>query len=72
MIKLSNTLSKITKFIFYALMLYFIYIVAGIQSGSYQFADYEKALYFMTFTASMAAVSLLLADLPAFLKKIGR
>ena len=64
-----HTLSHVTKFIFYGMMVYFLVLVIGILSGSYRFTETNTTFYYMVLTSSVALVSLLLTDLHGFFVK---
>lgn len=69
MIKVLEIISKITKVIFYALILFFIGVLVSILSGYFKFTDSQIPFYYTIGMAGVGFISLLLADIVTLLKK---
>lgn len=69
MIKFLDIISKITKYCFYGLMLFFGGILLSILLGYFKFVQSQVPFYFMTGVACVALISLISSDLLHKLKK---
>lgn len=69
MIKFLDIISKITKYCFYGLMLFFVGILLSILLGYFKFAQSQVPFYFMTSVACVALISFISSDLLHTLKK---
>lgn len=69
MIKFLDIISKITKYCFYGLMLFFVGILLSILLGYFKFAQSQVPFYFMIGVACVALISFIFSDLVQILKK---
>lgn len=69
MIKFLDIISKITKYCFYGLMLFFAGILLSILLGYFKFAVSQVPFYFMIGVACVGLISFISSDLAHILKK---
>ncbi|MBR0574914.1 hypothetical protein KCG48_01030 [Proteiniclasticum sp. BAD-10] len=64
-----DTISLVTKVIFYALMLFFFGVLISILAGYFKLAQTQIPFNFMAMSAGFAAVSMITSDVSKILKK---
>ncbi|MGB4590100.1 MAG: hypothetical protein WBI17_12855 [Clostridiaceae bacterium] len=69
MIKFLDIFSKITKYCFYGLMLFFAGILLSILLGYFKFAQSQIPFYFMIGVALVALLSFISSDILQMLKR---
>lgn len=69
MIKFLDIISKITKYCFYGLMLFFVGILLSILLGYFKFASSQVPFYFMIGVSCTGLISFIGSDLVQILKK---
>lgn len=69
MIKFLDIISKITKYCFYGLMLFFTGILLSILLGYFKFTASQVPFYFMIGVACVGLISFISSDLVHILKK---
>jgi len=69
MIKFLDIISKITKYFFYGLILFFAGILLSILLGYFKFAVSQVPFYFMIGVACVGLISFISSDLVQILKK---
>lgn len=69
MIKFLDIFSKITKYCFYGLMLFFAGILLSILLGYFKFVQSQIPFYFMIGVACVALISFISSDLLHILKR---
>ncbi|MBP1918743.1 hypothetical protein [Youngiibacter multivorans] len=62
MIRFFKLSSQLTKYLFYAMALYFIGILVSIAIGYFKFSSFELPMYYLMAATGIALLSLLLND----------
>lgn len=72
MIRFFKVAAQLTKFLFYAMALYFIGILVSIAIGYFKFASNDIPMYFLMASSGIALLSFLLNDAAKLTERFSR
>lgn len=72
MIRFFKVAAQLTKFLFYAMALYFIGILVSIAIGYFKFASNDIPMYFLMASSGIALLSFLLNDAAKLAERFSR